>query len=122
MSDLLTRLEAKRDELAQAHGYALRTFLHIDLPSADFKAGADAFIPMIVELAEALAFYANDENWYLHKDASTGAEVRRSIEYFDTKTVGVLDDRGNNYIRVTAGERAKAAQAKLNAWLGGEHD
>ena len=73
----------------------------------------DALQAKIKEAEAALEFYADRHSWYLHKDPVTGAEVRRSIEYFDTESGSRLDERGTNILEVTGGKRAREALAKL---------
>lgn len=63
------------------------------------------------KLVEALEYYAGDDAWYLSKDDTTGAEVRRSIEYADTETGGRLDETGRNILIVNGGKKARKALA-----------
>lgn len=62
-----------------------------------------------LEKAEAvISFYGDENSWYLHKDPETGAEVRRSIEFFDTETFGFQDTpESRNILKVFGGKRAR---------------
>ena len=62
-----------------------------------------------LEKAEAvISFYADEKSWYLHKDPETGAEVRRSIEFFDTESFGFQDTpQSINILKVFGGKRAR---------------
>lgn len=81
------------------------------------QANPQVIIALIDELEKAKAqladanavaeFYAKESSWYLHKDHITGAEVRRSIELFDTESEVRLDEKGNNILMVKAGKRAR---------------
>lgn len=62
-------------------------------------------------LKECVEFYANKYSWYLHKDKL--CEVRRSIEYDDTESFGVLTETGENFLEVLGGKRARECLAKL---------
>lgn len=70
MSDLKSRLEAKRDAMAYTHQFGATI-------AADFKAGANEFIPMLVELAEACemgAFHHNACPWLSGKECCCAKE------------------------------------------------
>lgn len=62
-------------------------------------------------LKECVGYYANKYSWYLHKDNLS--EVRRSIEYDDTESFGVLTETGENFLEVLGGKRARECLAKL---------
>ncbi len=71
---------------------------------------------IIEELKKGLEFYADENSWYLHKDKL--CEVRRSIVYDDTESFGVLDERGENYLKVLGGKTARSTLKKLEEMEG----
>ncbi len=112
MSKLPQELEQRREDQAE-----LRFVQSQEIRKNSFKIGFDAGALAVKELAQqlvdALEYYANDKNWYLHKDAVTGAEVRRSIELGDTESFGYQESpEAKNILQVFAGKHAKEALAK----------
>ena len=70
---------------------------------------------------EALEYYADEKNWYLHKNFETGAEVRRSIQLDDTESFGYQESsESKNILKVIAGKHAKAALTEIREWREGK--